>query len=57
MLTWVSEYNARIREALPGMEQYIHKLYGDDNNSIMKELPPGAKLVDGRFQVVEEDMT
>ena len=57
MLTCVSEYKARIREALPGMEQYIHKLYGDDNNSIMKELPPGAKLVDGRFQVVEEDMT
>jgi hypothetical protein len=36
------------------MEQYIHQLYVDDNNSVMEELPPGTRLVEGRFQVVGE---
>ena len=56
MLAWVREYKARMREAtstLPGMEQYLHQIYVDDN-SIMEELPPGTRLVEGRFQVVEE---
>jgi hypothetical protein len=57
MLAWVREYKARMVEAtstLPGMEQYIHQLYVDDNNSVMEELPPGTRLVEGRFQLVGE---
>ena len=57
MLAWVREYQSRMRKAtsdLPHMEQYLHQLYVDDNNAIMEELPPGTRLVEGRFQVVEE---
>ena len=57
MLTWVREYKARMKEAtstLPSVEQYLQQLYVDDNNTIMEELPPGTRMVDGRFQVIEE---
>ena len=36
------------------IEQYLHQLYIDDNNGIMEELPPGTRLVEGNFRVVEE---
>ena len=35
-------------------EQHLHQLYVDDNNAVMEELPPGTRLVDGKFVVMEE---
>ena len=36
------------------IEQYLHQLYIDDSNGIMEKLPPGTRLVEGNFRVVEE---
>ena len=57
MLSWVREFHAKMRNAtstLPDFEQYLHQLYVDDNNAIMEEMPPGTRLVEGKFKVVEE---
>ena len=57
MLSWVREFQVRMKEAtstLPNFEQYLHQLYVDDNNAIVEEMPPGTRLVEGRFKVVEE---
>ena len=56
LLAWVRENKARMVKVtstpLPGMKQYLHQLYVDDNNSVMEKLPPGTRLVEGRFRVV-----
>ena len=57
MMAWVQQYKTKMREAcaaLPDSEQYLHQLYVDDNNVVMEELPLGARLVDGKFMVVDE---
>ena len=36
------------------IEQYLHQLYIDDSNGIMEKLPPGTRLAEGNFRVVEE---
>ena len=53
----VKKYKAKMDEAtasLPDAEQHLHQLYVDDNNAVMEELPPGTRLVDGKFVVKEE---
>ena len=57
MVAWVKEYKAKMAAAtasLPDAEQHLHQLYVDDNNAVMEELPPGTRLVDGKFVVKEE---
>ena len=57
MVSWVKKYKAKMDEAtasLPDAEQHLHQLYVDDNNAVMEELPPGTRLVDGKFVVKEE---
>ena len=57
MMAWVKEYKAKMEKAtasLPDAEQHLHQLYVDDNNAVMEELPPGTRLVDGKFVVMEE---
>ena len=41
---------------LPNLNQelYLHQLYVDENNIAMEELPPGTRLVEGKFEVLEE---
>ena len=56
-MAWVKEYKAKMEEAtasLPDAEQHLHQLYVDDNNAVMEEFPPGTRLVDGKFVVLEE---
>ena len=57
MMAWVRDYKAKMSEAtaaLPNSEQYLHQLYVDDNNVVMEELPPGTRLVEGKFLVMDE---
>ena len=57
MMAWVRDFKIKMCEAtatLPNSEQYLHQLYVDDNNVVMEELPLGARLVDGKFMVVDE---
>ena len=53
----VREFRAKMAAAsasLQDAEQHLHQLCVDDNNSVMEELPPETRLVDGQFVVQEE---
>ena len=57
MLAWVREFQLRLMEAtetIPDHEPYLHQLYVDNNSGIMEELPPGTRLIEGKFRVLEK---
>ena len=39
---------------LPDHKSYLHQLYVDDNNAIMEGLPPGTRMIGGKYSVMEE---
>ena len=39
---------------LPDHKSYLHQLYVDDNNAIMEGLPPGTRMIGGKYNVMEE---
>ena len=59
MLAWCREFHTKLTratESIPSHELYLHKLYVDDNNLVMEELPPGTRLVEDKFTIVEEEV-
>ena len=57
MLSWVRAFKTKMLEAtsdLPDHKSYLHQLYVDDNNAIMEGLPPGTRMIGGKYNVMEE---
>ena len=56
-MSWVRAFKTKMLEAtidLPDHKSYLHQLYVDDNNAIMEGLPPGTRMIGGKYNVMEE---
>ena len=63
MISWCRRFKEKMITATTDLEDfdiYLYKFYVDDHNLVMDSLPPGARLVEGKIEVmtdeVEDDM-
>ena len=57
MLAWVRDFKTKMTEAtsdLPDHKSYLHKLYVDDNNTVMEAFPPGTRMISDKIKVIQE---
>ena len=59
MLFWVRKFKKKLITASAGVPDfvlYLMKLYVDDCNYCCEALPPGARLIDGKIEIVQSEV-
>ena len=59
MVKWTRDFKAKLAEAtsnFPLFKLYLFQAYVDDGNSASESLPPGARYIDEKVQILEEEI-
>ena len=59
MVKWTRDFKTKLSEAtseFPLFKLYLFLAYVDDGNGASSSLPPGARLIDGKVQILEEEV-